>query len=613
MLKESRSTVRYWMGHQVRKDRRAAWAALAGAIFAFAASCAWGQVLPPPRARPPTREEIQRQTPRSGESTAARLTVEGDIERAPCPLADPQFRDVTFTLTDVQFASLRGAAKEDLMPAYAAWLGKPIPIATVCEIRDGAATILRRMGYLAAIQVPPQRIEGGVLRLDVLMAKVTAIQIHGDAGRAENLVAGYLQPLTRDEVFNQRKAERYLLLARDIPGLDVRLALKSAGGAPGEVIGEVSVISRRVDASMAWQNLGSTEVGRGGTLLRGQLYGVTGMGDRTSLSVFATDDIREQRLAQLSHDFRVGFRGLAFSGSATYAVTEPDLGPGGGRITSDTVVAEVQADYPLIRTQARTLHLAGGLDYANQDVRFNGSPLTEDRLSVAFVRLDFDAVDLASIAGRAGYSPQEPRWRLSGTLEARRGLSLFDASDDCGPPPSYLLCGVGSTPLSRIDANPQGSLVRMDGRAEFRPRPHLTLSLAPRLQYAPDPLASYEEYSAGAYTLGRGYDPGVVSGDSGAGFRVEVSTGSLSPQSLTAIAIQPFAFFDQAWVWNGDPHPEQDRISSAGAGLRLALGSGAHLDVMLAKPLEPAPLQTRTGGVRTLVSLSAPLWPRTGR
>ncbi len=597
------------MGHQVRRDRRAALGVLAGAIIAFAASCAWAQVPSSSRAQPPTREEIQRQAPRSGENAAARLTVEGDIERAPCPLADPQFRDVTFTLTDVQFSSLRGAAKEDLKPAYSAWLGKSIPIATVCEIRDGAATILRRLGYLAAIQVPPQRIEGGVLRLDVLMAKVTAIQVHGDAGRAESLVAGYLEPLTHDEVFNQRKAERYLLLARDIPGLDVRLALKSAGGAPGEVIGEVSVVSRKADASMAWQNLGSTEVGRGGTLLRGQIYGLTGMGDRTSLSVFATDDIREQRLAQLSHDFRVGSRGLAFSVNATYAVTEPDLGPGGGRITSDTVVAEVQADYPLVRTQARTLHLAGGLDYANQDVRFNGAPLTEDRLSVAFVRLDFDAVDSASIAGRAGYSPQEPRWRLSGTLEARKGLSLFGASDDCGPPPSYVLCGIGSTPLSRIDANPQGGLVRLEGRAEIRPRPRLTLSLTPRLQYAPDPLASYEEYSTGAYTIGRGYDPGVVSGDSGAGLRIEVAAGSLLPNSKTAMAVQPFAFLDQAWVWNGDPHPEQDRISSAGAGVRVALSSGAHLDIMVAKPLEPAPLQTRTGGARALITLSAPLWP----
>ena len=112
----------------------------------------------------------------------------------------------------------------------------------VCEIRDAAATILRRKGYLAAVQVPAQRIENGVVRFDVLMAKLVAVQVRGDAGRAERLIAGYLERLTGEEVFNEREAERYLLLARDLPGYDVRLTLRPAGTAPGEVIGEVTVV-----------------------------------------------------------------------------------------------------------------------------------------------------------------------------------------------------------------------------------------------------------------------------------------------------------------------------------------------------------------------------------
>ncbi len=42
-------------------------------------------------------------------------------------------------------------------------------------------------------------------------------------------------------MFNRFEAERYLLLAGDLPGYDVRLALRSAGRARGEVIGEVTV------------------------------------------------------------------------------------------------------------------------------------------------------------------------------------------------------------------------------------------------------------------------------------------------------------------------------------------------------------------------------------
>ncbi|SNS06918.1 POTRA domain-containing protein, ShlB-type [Sphingomonas laterariae] len=189
----------------------------------------------------PTREEINRPPVAPIERAPSRLTVEGGVERAPCPLADARFKDIAITVSAVQFDNLRVVAPEVLRPAYEAHLGKSVPIATVCEIRDAAATILRRAGYLAAVQVPAQRIENGVVHFDVLMAKLVAIQVRGDAGRAEKLIAGYLEELKGQEVFNEKDAERYLLLARDLPGFDVRLMLRPAGTAPGEVIGEVSV------------------------------------------------------------------------------------------------------------------------------------------------------------------------------------------------------------------------------------------------------------------------------------------------------------------------------------------------------------------------------------
>ena len=42
-------------------------------------------------------------------------------------------------------------------------------------------------------------------------------------------------------MFNRYQAERYLLLASDIPGYVVRLTLRPAGTVPGDVIGDVTV------------------------------------------------------------------------------------------------------------------------------------------------------------------------------------------------------------------------------------------------------------------------------------------------------------------------------------------------------------------------------------
>ena len=130
----------------------------------------------------PTREEIERIPTAPAPPPPSRLTVEGGIERAPCPLAEPRFADVTVTLSDVAFDNLRVVSPALLRPAYEAYIGKTVPIAVVCEIRDAAATILRREGYLAAVQVPPQRIDNGVVHFDVLMAKLVSVQAHRRGG-----------------------------------------------------------------------------------------------------------------------------------------------------------------------------------------------------------------------------------------------------------------------------------------------------------------------------------------------------------------------------------------------------------------------------------------------
>ena len=70
------------------------------------------------------------------------------------------------------------------------------------------------------------------------------MRARGEAGGAEEKIAGYLAELTEDEIFDRNDAERYLLLARDLPGYNVQLTLKPAGTAPGDLIGEVSVLRR---------------------------------------------------------------------------------------------------------------------------------------------------------------------------------------------------------------------------------------------------------------------------------------------------------------------------------------------------------------------------------
>src|SRR3954452_13444971 len=167
-------------------------------------------VTPPPL--PPTREEVTRPTPPQPVTRAPRLEIEGGIERAPCALDAPEYKNIRFTPRDIQFDGLKGLSPADLSSAYAPYIGRDQPISVVCEIRDRAATILRDAGYIAAVQVPEQRIAEGTVHFQVLMAHLSQVRVRGDATGAERLIAGYLNRLTEQPVFNRYDAERYLLL-----------------------------------------------------------------------------------------------------------------------------------------------------------------------------------------------------------------------------------------------------------------------------------------------------------------------------------------------------------------------------------------------------------------
>ena len=563
---------------------------------------------PPPSPNPAhRREEVERPglTPTPAPS---KLTVEGGIERAPCALADQRFADVKITLADALFDHLGAVSPAVLRPAFADILGKTVPVAAVCDIRDHAATILRRLGYLAAVQVPPQRIEGGVVHLDVLLAKLVGVRVSGHAGRSEELIASYLQKLTTEPVFNAHEAERYLLLARDLPGYDVRLTLKPAGtGVPGEVIGEVSVIRQRGAVDFNLQDYGSHQVGRWGGLLRGELYDLLGHGDRLTLGAFSTFDTQEQQVLQGSYDVRFGPEGFALGGRFAYAWTHPDLQT--LDVSSHTLVASAEASYPFVRTQAANLRGALGFDFIDQDVRLEHVLVNRDHVRTAYARMTFDATDPASIIGTGGYTANEPRWRLGGVFELRQGLDVLHATDKCTP---------ATVTPSEPQARPRGTIVRASAELDWRPLPDIAFSLSPQAQYAHSPLLSYERFSGGNYTIGRGYDPGAIIGDSGVGLAAEVRAGSLTPRGPNALAFQRYAFVDAAWAWRNDTQQDAGNpytLVSVGGGLRTGWGNHARIDVGVAVPLQK--VETFVGGVpvgrrgdtRLLVSLTTQLLP----
>ncbi|WP_129794517.1 ShlB/FhaC/HecB family hemolysin secretion/activation protein [Sphingosinicella sp. CPCC 101087] len=585
--------------------RRAAASFVLAMVLVADPSVAAAQAVP---ASPPTREEVERAPVQSLPGRGARLEVEGGVPAGRCALDDPRFEEIRVTLASVEFQEMGPVPSALLEPAYAGLIGSEQPVSVLCAIRDRATAILNEAGYLAVVEIPEQSLADGRAAFRVVLGRLVAVRVRGDAGRSERLVAAYLRRLTEDEVFNREAAERYLLLAGDLPGYDVRLTLRSAGAGPGELVGEVAVLHSPATLVASVQNYGSEALGRFGGLLSAELYGLTGLGDRTTLTAFTTLDFDEQQTLQLGHDFRIGSDGLVVSAQVTGSWGRPETGLADVDVDSETLFATLQATYPFLRTRQASIRGSIGFDLVDQDVDFNDAPLTRDRLRVLFGRLTFDSADPDSLAYRNGYSPAEPRWAGRGLIEVRHGVDVFGASPDCRPAPAECLAAGAQSP-SRIFADPTATLVRYAGAAEFRPVPAVTIAVEARAQYSARPLLAFEEFSAGNFTIGRGYDPGAILGDSGIGSSIELRLGRLAPMTRNDLAVQPYVFVDVARVWNEDPGVAGDRLASAGGGLRALWGDRVQADMTVAIPLERVGLQADRGDVRFLFTLTTKLLP----
>lgn len=536
-----------------------------------------------------------------------RLSVDDTVERGPCPLAEPSFANARVTFSAVEFAGLPGVPSAELEPAWREFAGREQPIAVLCEVRDRAATLLRARGFLAAVQIPPQRIEqGGVARMDVLAAKLTELQVRGDAGRAEGLIAGHLEPLTREPWFNTHRAERNLLLLRDLPGYDARLTLRSAGGAPGEVVGDIAVEYTPVELTVGGQNLGAKTTGREGLFAEIALNGLLGLGDRTTASIYNTVDWDEQRIIQFGHELALGASGLRLGGGALFGRSRPSLA--GGGFETKTFSAEGHLRAVVQRRQASSLIATGGLEIVDQKLSFAAVPLAHDELSIAFLRLEHGLIDDASVRGSGGYSVAEPRWRSALSLELRKGLGILGASDDCSVIASCLPPNVA---ISNALADPRAFVGRLEGALEYRPAQGVTLALSPLVQVASKPLLAYEQASFGNYTIGRGLDPGVVVGDNALGASAELRFGSRQPGARGGVAFEPFGFVDwaKAWIDDGGINPDPRAVLTAGAGVRARWGNTFDLGLTFAAPLKRAGYQIERSDPRLLLTLAVRLLP----
>ena len=511
------------------------------------------------------------------------------VEAGPCAFRDSPIK-VTLKSVDFQGGTSGALAvpSQALASTYAEFLGREAPLSAVCDIRDRVAALYLRRGVLANVVIPEQRIADGRLTLTVVEARIGSVNYHGDAGPAQKQVVRFLNQLRGMAPFDLDVAQRYLLLASDVPGVRIQSALKPSATGDGALDLEIAIARDAVDGSVVAQNYGSKTVGRDLTLARLDLNGFTPLGERTSILGYGTLSSDEQRVIQVAERFYIGADGLTADLSGAWGWTKPGDVLKPLDLEGGSFAGSVRLTYPLTRHRNRNLNIGVGLDWIDQKVEFGGglATLTEDHLRVFFLRLDGHYAP-ASLGAHSV--------AMTGVFEVRQGSNGLGASR------------YGDLSASRFLGKPKATVLRTEGEIGGRLAGPVIGKLNVVWQHTDDPLLSYEEYGIGNLTIGRGYDPSSASGDRALAASLEFSTVPL-PFNGGRAAWRPYAFYDLAELTNLGVGAGKLDLTSAGVGVRAQLTSRVALDLTWAKPFDSPFGVGDAPSSRVLVSLSAALF-----
>jgi hemolysin activation/secretion protein len=474
---------------------------------------------------------------------------------------------VRFVLEDLDIEGLTAYPEAVIRKFYAEWIGTEVSLADVYDIAAEIQRFYRQDGYfLTRVILPAQTTDDGRLRMVVIEGFISDIQIQGEVGPVEDRLRAYFQNILCERPLKLKTLERYLLLARDVPGLVVNGVLRPAPDQVGAAQLVVTVERKSLDGLAIVNNFGSTFIGEWELAASVSTNSFTSMGERMTLSgllstpwkAFSGDE-ETQKVFQLVGSLRPGSQGLYVGFLGSYGNSNP-----GGIISqflfdSRKLLLSANAGYPIIRLRDHNISAELGFDYIDSDTDiFDDITFSRDRLRVLHLTFLGDVRDA---------------WRGSSffSVGLRQGLPILNASES------------GDDFLSRVDAD--GVFTSIQGEA-WRLQPimgHLVFYGRVAGQYAFDPLLIDEEFGVGSIWFGRGYNPRELSADHGIGFTGELQyTRAVDLRYVNRF--QVFCFYDFGKVWERDLDLSAS-LSSAGGGVRGWLPYNLFLELQVAKPL----------------------------
>jgi hemolysin activation/secretion protein len=426
-------------------------------------------------------------------------------------------------------------------PVVERYAGRTLAPDELRALASDVAAVAREAGFgLATAWIPPQRIENGVLRVQLDEGAVDAVEVTG-TGRAA--AEPRLAPLADGKPLRTSELERRLLIAGDAAGVSLGKARLIRNR--GRNILVVAAARDRVTARAGLDNWGTSTSGPVRARLSADINGLAAADDRLTVGAVVTPlQPQEFALVRAAYTAAIGTDGTEITVGG-YAARSEAGGPLADR-DLDGKSTEIEADvrHPLVRTREASLWASAGTRLRDSSQTRADELVRDDRLTTL-------------IASLYGYRRLE-NGRIRGRVALVQGVDLFGATDE------------GDPLASRRNADGQFTKLELWGEYEQRLGYNLSFLFQAEGQLASGALLSSEEMGLGGRWFGRAWDYREFSGDRGVAGAFELRWDWKKKMAFIEAA-QLYGYVDAGTVSNFGTGTGGGSLASVGGGLRLWL------------------------------------------
>ena len=469
-------------------------------------------------------------------------------------------RGPVFVLNKIRLVGNTVFTENELSAAYARRIDTNVSYADLLAITDEITARYRKAGYfLSRAYVPAQDVVNGEVEVRVLEGRITQVEFAFKEPILTPLEP-FAEAIKSEQPIRLATMERQLLLIAQIGGIRIdHTTLDERGEFSGEFSLRVEMTFDRMGMQVSADTAGTRNVGRLQGTASLTLNALANERGTLNLGVGGVPHDPHEWLYGLVNYQTMVAPGLWLGASADHGVLHPD---GEDRLISaneDYWNAGVNAGYVALLSRQHLLRFDARFSASNVDGNNMSGPSKRDRSRV---------IALSATA----FHTLPHKGTLTAYAEVERGLNIFGASQS------------GEPLLSRADAEPDAT--RLVGRLSwnqplFGP---VSLAMTAAAQATSAPVLSSREFNLGGTQFGRGYEPGVLTGDSGAAASVELRYS----KDITLgwfRGFQAYGYYDGGAVWEKGPSGDRTSLASAGGGLRLFFSEDFKLSAEFGVPL----------------------------